>query len=50
VRLLTDIVVAAGGAALDGWLDGPLRRKDAVQVATRAVSALLRDFASRPAI
>jgi AcrR family transcriptional regulator len=43
-RLLVDIVVAAGGAALDGWLDGPLRRRDAVKVATRVVSALLREF------
>jgi AcrR family transcriptional regulator len=47
-RLLVDIVVAAGGAALDGWLDGPLRRKDAVRIAAQAVSALLREFAPRP--
>src|SRR5688572_2996026 len=35
-RLLVDMVVAAGGAALDGWLDGPLRRKDAVRIAAQA--------------
>ena len=46
-RLLVDIVVAAGGAALDGWLDGPLRRKDAVRIAAQAVSALLRELAPR---
>jgi AcrR family transcriptional regulator len=44
-RHLVDVVVAAGGAALDGWLDGPLRRKDGVAMATRAVAALLREFA-----
>jgi AcrR family transcriptional regulator len=44
-RHLVDVVVAAGGAALDGWLDGPLRRKDAVAMATRAINALLREFA-----
>jgi len=46
-RVLVDMVVAAGGAALDGWLDGPLRRKDAVRIAAQAVSALLREFAPR---
>jgi hypothetical protein len=44
VRLLAEIVVAAGGAALDGWLEGPLSRGEAVRIATRAVAALLRDF------
>jgi AcrR family transcriptional regulator len=45
-RLLSEIVVAAGGAALDGWLEGPLSRRDAVRVASRAVTALLREFAA----
>jgi AcrR family transcriptional regulator len=45
-RHLVEIVVAAGGAALDGWLDGRLRRSDAVSLATRVVTALLREFAS----
>jgi AcrR family transcriptional regulator len=44
-RLLAEMVVAAGGAALDGWLEGPMSRRDAVRVATRAVTALLREFA-----
>src|SRR5262249_14144886 len=45
-RLMAEMVVAAGGAALDGWLEGPLSRRDAVRVATRAVAALLREFAA----
>jgi AcrR family transcriptional regulator len=47
VELLAEIIVAAGGAALDGWLDGRMRRKDAVHVATRAVTALLRELSQR---
>jgi len=47
VELLAEIVVAAGGAALDGWLDGRMRRKDAVPIATRAVTALLRELSRR---
>jgi AcrR family transcriptional regulator len=46
VALLSAIVVAAGGAALDGWLEGALTRRDAVRVAARAVTALLADFSS----
>lgn len=46
VGLFADIVVAAGRAALNGWLLGPLSRKEAVRVATRVVTALLRDFAA----
>ncbi len=46
VELLAGIVVAGGGAALDGWLEGRMRRKEAVQVATRTVTALLRELSS----
>jgi AcrR family transcriptional regulator len=46
VSLLAEIVVAAGVAALDGWLDGTLQRKEAVRSASRAVSALLAEFSS----
>ena len=46
VGLLADIVVASGRAALDGWLMGPLSRKEAVRIATRTVTALLTEFAS----
>ncbi len=49
VELLAGIVVAGGGAALDGWLEGRMRRKDAVQMATRTVTALLRELSSDPA-
>ena len=45
-RLLIDIIVAAGGAALDGWLDGGMPRRAAVKVATQAVGALLRELAA----
>jgi AcrR family transcriptional regulator len=38
------IIVAAGRAALDGWIDGALTRVEAVEDATRAVSALLVAF------
>ena len=38
------VVVAAGRAMLDGWIDGQVSRKEAVRDTTRAVSALLREF------
>lgn len=44
VGLLAEIVVAAGGAALDGWLEGALARREAVRIATRVVTALLTEF------
>jgi AcrR family transcriptional regulator len=40
------VIVAAGRAALDGWIDGGLTREQAVRDATRAVSALLVAFAT----
>jgi len=46
VALLAEIVVAAGGAALDGWLEGSLPRREAVRLATRAVTALLTEFST----
>lgn len=39
------VVVAAGRASLDAWLDGKASRKQAVHDTTRAVTALLREFA-----
>jgi AcrR family transcriptional regulator len=47
VTTVSQIVVAAGRAALDGWLDGEVSRADAMRDATRAVSALLAAFAER---
>lgn len=38
------VIVAAGRAALDGWIDGGLPRAEAVRDATTAVSALLGAF------
>ncbi|UJR82973.1 TetR/AcrR family transcriptional regulator [Sandaracinus amylolyticus] len=38
------IIVAAGRAALWGWIDGSISRADAVADATRAVSALVAAF------
>ncbi len=38
------VVVAAGRAALDGWIVGSIGRQAAVEDATRAVSALLQAF------
>jgi AcrR family transcriptional regulator len=38
------VIVAAGRAALDGWIDGGLTRTEAVRDATTAVSALLVAF------
>jgi AcrR family transcriptional regulator len=43
------VIVAAGRAALDGWIDGGLTRAEAVRDATRAVSALLVAFTALPA-
>jgi AcrR family transcriptional regulator len=40
------VIVAAGRAALDGWIDGTLSRAEAVSDATRAVTALLLAFSS----
>ena len=45
LAVLLDVCVAAGGAAIDGWLEGALARKEAAAVATRALSALLAAFA-----
>lgn len=42
------IIVAAGRAALSGWIDGSIARADAVADATRAVTALLAAFQARP--
>lgn len=42
------IIVAAGRAALWGWIDGTISRAEAVADATRAVSALLAAFQARP--
>jgi AcrR family transcriptional regulator len=44
VSMLASIVVAAGGAALDPWLDGRIKRREAVRMATRTVAALLREW------
>lgn len=41
------IIVAAGRAALGGWIDGTLERPEAVADATRAVTALLAAFQNR---
>lgn len=43
------VIVAAGRAALDGWIDGRLTRAEAVRDATTAVTALLGAFAVGPA-
>lgn len=45
VGTVVRIVVAAGRAALDGWLEGRVSREEAGRDATRAVSALLAAFA-----
>jgi len=47
VQSLVRIVVAAGRAALDGWIEHRRSRPEAVQDATRAISVLLREFATR---
>jgi AcrR family transcriptional regulator len=46
VETVASIIVAAGGAALDPWIDGRAKRKDAVRAATRSVTALLAEFAT----
>lgn len=38
------VIVAAGRAAIGGWIDGSLSRSEAVSDATRAVSALVAAF------
>ncbi len=43
------IIVAAGRAALFGWIDGSISRREAVADATRAVSALVAAFQAPPA-
>lgn len=43
-RSLLWVIVAAGRAALDGWIEGGLSRAEAVRDATTAVSALLVAF------
>lgn len=42
------IIVAAGRAALFGWIDGSITRREAVADAARAVSALLAAFQAPP--
>ena len=42
------IIVAAGRAALWGWIDGAISRTEAIEDATRAVSALVAAFQARP--
>jgi AcrR family transcriptional regulator len=46
VEAVASIIVAAGGAALDPWLDGRAKRKDALKLATRSVTALLAEFST----
>ena len=48
VRVLARVVVAAGRAVLDDWIEGNGSRTQAAADATRAVTALLREF-SQPA-
>lgn len=45
VRLVAPVVVAAGRAALDAWIDGRVGKKKAIENAARAVTALLREYA-----
>jgi AcrR family transcriptional regulator len=42
------IIVAAGRAALAGWLDGTLSREEAAHDATRAVAGLMQAFVATP--
>jgi AcrR family transcriptional regulator len=42
------VIVAAGRAAIGGWIDGSLSRSEAVSDATRAVSALVAAFRAQP--
>lgn len=41
------VIVAAGRAALFGWIDGSISRAEAVEDAARSVTALLAAFAAR---
>jgi AcrR family transcriptional regulator len=43
--LMMWVVVAAGRAALDGWIEGAVSRRAAIEDATRAVTSLLQAFA-----
>jgi AcrR family transcriptional regulator len=43
------IIVAAGRAALDGWINGDLKREEALADATQAVTSLLVAFSSAAA-
>jgi AcrR family transcriptional regulator len=43
-RSLVRVVVAAGRAMLEGWLDGSISRKQAVADTARAVTVLLAEF------
>lgn len=45
VRMLARVVVAAGRAVLDGWIEGHSSRARAADDATRAMTCLLREFA-----
>jgi AcrR family transcriptional regulator len=45
-ELLMGVVVAAGRAALEPWIDGRMSRARAVQAATRAVRALIAEFSA----
>lgn len=49
VRVIAPVVVAAGRAALDPWIDGRLPKRRAVDHAARAVTALLAEYARFPA-
>lgn len=42
------VIVAAGRAAIGGWIEGSLSRNEAVSDATRAVSALVAAFRAPP--
>jgi AcrR family transcriptional regulator len=44
-RTLVRVVVAAGRATLEGWLEGGVSRKQAIRDTTRVVTALLAEFA-----
>jgi hypothetical protein len=44
VLTVSRVIVAAGRAVLDRWIEGDLTREEAIRDATRAISALLREF------
>jgi len=46
VETVAAMVVAGGGAALDGWLEGRVKRAAAMRTATRCVTAILREFST----